>query len=344
MKKFNRIICIFAVIFTLGAGNAFSQFDNITDAVGSFSQAMVNSLPFNSTIGLNWSDAHIGKFFPSLPPHFGVGLTVGATSIPVASINELVDTISTLTDVSINLPAEISLGFPMLAYAAEARIGGFFLPFDIGVKAGYLPKVDLLTDLTGFGMNYLLLGADFRYQVVDLKLMKISVGVGYNRLEGGISQNLGNGIELAFGDYALAATAPELGLKWETNMLEFKAQISFPIVVVTPYAGIGIGYAWSKAGYGLTSDITATHNGQPLPISDVTNALSGYGISGLTDRGFEQMFDSEGFNFRLFGGLAVNLPFVKFDLTVMYNLMDTIFTETFNLSSLGVTFGVRLQI
>jgi len=341
MTKFKRILCLFTVFFLLAAGSAFSQniINNITDVVNDFSGALVNSLPFNSTIGLNWSDAHIGKFFPSAPPHFGIGLTIGVTSIPIGSINELAEVFG------VNLPADVDLGFPMPAYTLDARIGGFFLPFDIGIKFGYLPQIELLTEMTGFGMNYMLMGADIRYQLLDLKFLKFSVGLGYNRLEGGVSQGIGDSITINYGPYSLSATQPELGLRWETDVIEFKAQLSFPIVVVTPYVGIGASYAWSKAGYGLTSTITATANGVYVPdIEQIVDELNNLGLSGITSNGFEQMVEAEGFNFRLFGGLSVNLPFVRFDLTAMYNLMDTIYTENFNLSSLGITFGVRLQL
>ena len=42
-----------------------------------------------------------------------------------------------------DVPSELSDlgGIPIPATAVEARIGGFILPFDIGIKAGYIPEV-----------------------------------------------------------------------------------------------------------------------------------------------------------------------------------------------------------
>jgi len=170
------------------------------------------------------------------------------------------------------------------------------------------------------------------------------VGVGFNHLAGGITYGIGSPLSLNFGPYKIDASQPELGLKWETNVLDFKAQIAFPIIIFTPYAGIGVSYSWSKAGYGLTSSISASDETGPINVNDIADELGSYGITGITKNGFEQMREAEGFSFRLFGGISINLPAIRFDLTALYNLNDTIHTKTFNLSSMGVTFGVRLQI
>ena len=46
-----------------------------------FATAAASSLPLETSVGLNWSDAYIGQF-----PHFGIGLTVGAATIPFSAV------------------------------------------------------------------------------------------------------------------------------------------------------------------------------------------------------------------------------------------------------------------
>ncbi|GAB1484410.1 hypothetical protein MASR2M78_32280 [Treponema sp.] len=106
---------------------AQTSIGQVQDGAAKLADALATSLPFNSTIGLNWSDAYIGQII-ALPPHFGVGIVGGATTIDAKDIT------SVLTDLGY---AEISgLGdvLPIPAMAVEGRIGGFILPFDHGLR------------------------------------------------------------------------------------------------------------------------------------------------------------------------------------------------------------------
>jgi hypothetical protein len=70
------------------------------------------------------------------------------------------------------------------------RIGGFFLPFDIGFKVDFIPDVDLeFEGGVSTKLKYLLLGFDLRYAIlVDKPLLPaISVASCLNFLNGGIS-------------------------------------------------------------------------------------------------------------------------------------------------------------
>ena len=62
-------------------------------------------------------------------------------------------------------------------FAIEGRIGGFLLPFDIGLRGGLLPELQL-DDVTIGYMNF---GADVRYALLkgNLAMPSVSVGLGY---------------------------------------------------------------------------------------------------------------------------------------------------------------------
>ena len=79
-----KILSLFTAFLLISAAPVFSQseLDELKSRLDSFSEAMALSLPFNSTIGLNWSDAYIGQFL-RLPPHFGAGLSVGVTALNI---------------------------------------------------------------------------------------------------------------------------------------------------------------------------------------------------------------------------------------------------------------------
>jgi hypothetical protein len=342
MKKIGKILSLCVIIFLLAAAPAFSQnlLENLQAQAEEFSMEIAKALPFNSTMGLNWSDAHIGLLFPSFPPRLGIGITAGTTFINIASINDLLEMFGVDP-----LPVNVNIGLPLPGYTAEARVGGIFLPFDVGFKIGYLSLENFpLVERLGIGLDYLLIGADLRYSLlpVAVPIVKLSVGVGVNRLEGGISKTIGTGLPtFEFNDpendtsYTLAIDDPVIGLRWKTTCVELKAQASFNLTIITPYVGLGLSYAWSEAGYHMLSQIKV--NDEPISdvAEDIIEIMNALGLNNITEDGFESMFENNTINFRAFGGFSINLPFIRFDLTAMYNFMSQNF---------GGTFGVRFQL
>jgi hypothetical protein len=350
MNKIEKILCLYAMIFLVIAIPAFSDIPDIPGlgdlqkTVGEFSKSLANSLPFNSTMGLNWSDAYIGQIF-ALPPHFGIGITAGFTTMDFGSLNGL------LGMFKVPLPDSVNIGgFSLPGYTIDARIGGFILPFDVGFKLGILKlNPDFLNSLinTGipdFSMDYLLVGGDLRYALVKGKSktfpLNVSIGAGFNYLKGGIAMPVPGIDTLKFNitdDRILNIPVPELGLNWQTKSLDLKVQASFKVLILTPYIGFGASQAWSSAGYEIKSKIGVTdENGIPVDLDDdVKHLIEGFGISSIGENGFSQIGEIKGWSFRAFGGFSINVPFVKFDLTGMYDFISKCY---------GFTFGTRFQL
>ena len=353
MNKIGKILSIYTVILLLIAMPVFSDIPDIPDMptfgledlkekVNAFTDSLAHSLPFNASMGLNWSDAYIGQLF-ALPPHIGIGVSTGFTTMNFGSLNGL------LNMFNVPLPEKVNIGgFSLPGYTVETRIGGLFLPFDIGAKFGYLhftPELInglLKTDIPDFTMDYLLIGGDIRYALIKGKTFpfKLSIGGGFNYLKGGMSMPVPGMDNISFkitDDRILNIPAPKLGLNWETKALDFKAQASIKLLVITPYVGAGASYAWSNAGYDVTSKINVVdENGDPVTLDEnTTKLLEGFGISGIGENGFSHINELSGWSFRAFGGFSINLPFIKFDLTGLYDFLSECY---------GFTVGIRLQI
>ncbi|MDR0472550.1 MAG: hypothetical protein LBH43_02595 [Treponema sp.] len=330
MKKIAICLLFVCFILFLGPTKAFSQIKEIgvlQDAVSAFSKNMAESLPFNASLGLNWSDAYIGKVFPSVPPHFGVGGSFGVTTMKMGSIDKIAKFLGFSA-----MPGLGSLIFP--AYVAEARIGGIIFPFDIGLKYGKLPSVSL--PLAEINFEYSMFGIDARYAVMEgnVVLPKISVGLGYYYLDGGIWAKAGNGMTITAGTETLNISAPKIGLLWNTSVFELKAQVSKQILIVTPYAGLGLSYASSDAGYKVKTTITGSPN-----INAIYDYLKNNGYKGMKineETGFSSMISVSGMGVRAFGGVSLNLiPFLKLEFTGMFNLLD---------QNWGGSLGARFQL
>jgi hypothetical protein len=331
------------------------DFGGITDSFGEFSDEVAGGLTFNSNIGLNWSDAYIGNL-----PHFGVGLTVGATTIPFAAANKVIQ-----ETINVPLPAEVvsiaeQYGMPIPGLTAEARIGGLFgLPFDIGAKFGTLPP-ELGASLlpSNMSLSYLLAGADVRFALLQDEgaTPAISVGGGVNYMEGGIGLKglLGGSQDITietlpgFDDPILSMSDPDFNFGWNAFVIDLKAQISKSLFIVTPYLGFGASLGVTNVGGGLSSSaftIDADGTG-PGPAATPTQTEIDQLLQDLEDAGFEvpaEAFSETGFNvssatngwsFRAFGGLSLDLWIIRLDATAMYDITS---------GALGGSVNTRIQ-
>ena len=331
-KLILTVLCFVCVLFSVHSNDTLN---NLQKNVSAFSDTMAKSLPFNSSIGLNWSDAYIGKFL-GVPPHFGVGITAGMTTIDLPAINN----ITNMFDISLPTPNIRMLNdkivFP--AFALEGRLGGFFLPFDIGVKFGTLPPIKWGVP---FDIRYTMAGADIRFALLDGKsnifLPNLSIGLGVNYLNGGIGAKIGSGSFIfnldGGGGNGITVSNPDVNLTWNTFGIDFKAQISKQILIITPYAGIAGGYSWSKAGYEIKTDVTFSGGANK---DTVNNALIAAGLDTIDfDDGISSIVERRAWNARLFGGASINIFLFKIDLTGMYNFTD---------GQIGASLGFRFQL
>ncbi|MBU0928661.1 MAG: hypothetical protein KKA67_12985 [Spirochaetes bacterium] len=337
MKRFVLI----STMALVAAGAWAQDLKTFQTGFETFAADMAPTLSYNATVGNNWSDAYIGNF-----PHLGVGVAVGFTSVPLASIEPLLATIAS----GIALPEIVrSMGLPIPAAALAAKIGGFILPFDIGLKGMMLPEtVTAGLSSMGFNFDYTLIGGNIRYAVIkeNLLLPDVSVGVGYNRLAGSISMPLGvTGQSFTFTtpapdsqSHTLAVTDPALALQWATDSFDFTAQVSKKILFIEPYVGAGLSLGNSSVKGGIESALT--YDGAPVTDAQVAAikeqlALAGITVPDLSAAGFLFGAESAAPVFRVYGGLTLSLFVVKLDTSVTY------VPQT---NSLGAQAMVRVQL
>ncbi|MBN1685621.1 MAG: hypothetical protein JW852_03155 [Spirochaetales bacterium] len=353
MKKI--LFLLFACILTISG--VFAQdpadFEAVKDAFAAFADDLSSALPFASTIGLNWSDSYIGNF-----PHLGVALSAGAVGLPAEAFGKVLGTLTGGElggDMLDFLPPELAefgerFGLPFPAAALEARVGGLLLPFDIGLKVGFIPdEVDMGEILpAGMSATYELVGADVRLRLVEEKglIPEIIVGGGVNRLTGGVSFSAGDSINVdgfevqGFGTYRITLDDPTFGFDWETTVFDVKAQISKRLLIVTPYLGIGATMGKSKVSGGAYTNVNAYNEMDELidatEWAEIQQALLllGEDVPQLSETGFTITNSKSGFATRVYGGASLNLLFIKLDITGFYELLS---------QSLGLSAALRVQ-
>jgi hypothetical protein len=338
MKNYGKTALIIMFILTCTANSVFSQI-SLTDMQAKtdiFTNSISKSLPFNSTIGNNWSDAYIGQT-TNRPRHLGVGISAGATTIDfnvVRDMLECFDLILPFDDVD-NLN---NIGLPLPGYTVDIRFGGFNYPFDFGLKAAYLPQKFMGNVMKDFNFLFkqILFGMDIRYSLINHKLIpvKFSFGMGINFLDGGITGLMPDGFTYSFNNNALESIEESRAiLEWRTLNGELKAQFSFPFKFLTPYAGAGVSYTWTQAGYKVTTPELQVDK-RKLTSNDEKLLRDSFDLTGISEKGFETMKSFNGISARAFGGFSINLAYIRIDMTAMYEFFSGDF---------GGTIGLRYQ-
>jgi hypothetical protein len=341
-----RVLIVFGILLFAAAGLSAQttiDYEDFAIALQAFANETASTLPATAAMsGLSWSPAYIGQF----PPHFGAGVSVGFSTIPLDVVKPLI------SDLYLTLPSELAYfekwGLPIPAAALDARLGGFLLPFDIGFKFGFVP--DSIKDKLGkVTLDYTLIGGDVRVPLLREKglLPTLSISGGYTFMRGsvGVPDVFGSGdytVDLQPYGGILQASAPDLSLVWDTHTFIGKIQASKDLFLFTPHIGLGVAYGASNVGGGLSSTIEYDDGGgfQPLTQSDIntiTAALNAAGqpVPDLSSDGILVTSSQGGTSFWVYGGTAINIFIVKVDLSAMFNFLS---------KSYGGAVNVRVQL
>lgn len=349
---------LLVAILVLVAATGFSQIDQlktIASGLQTFTNAMATSIPLNSTTGNIWSDAYIGQLI-AVPPHFGVGATAAITCIPGDYLNTLTTAISgAVSPEELGLPSYLaSFGVPIPAAVANARVGGFILPFDVGVKFGYLPdEAKALLSGAGLNVSYLLAGADVRYALLNEKknFIDLSVGVSLNYL----SSTMTIPTKMGATDYTfvlpdssthtLRMAEPQIYLGWSCLAADVTAQVSKRILFLTPYLGVGATFGRPSVTTGIQSALTydgaAMTDAQMSALQTLYDNLVTMGLpapvnpSTLKEGYLFQSDVSGGTDLRVYGGFSLDILVVSLDINALYSFIG---------KNYGANVGLRVQL
>ncbi|MDR0383341.1 MAG: hypothetical protein LBH50_05085 [Spirochaetaceae bacterium] len=313
MKKKRPLAIVFAVLaFFFNFGNGFSQqrtdLKTLSDALNDFSKDITGALPLMATVGLNWPDSYVGQLV-DIPPHWGAGITVGLTTLKIDKLNYLLSQLGYRSDDSF---ASKQL---MPAYTIETRVGGLkSLPFDIGLKWGWLPYIPLFND----SINYesCVFGLDFRWELVADRFMfpAISLGFEVDRATGGLRRK--GSLTVKSGSDDITVKNGMAGVYWETwaFYLKLTASKRFWEPRLTVYGGLRTGASLTRTGIKFTDGDAISIGGTKLTAMSV-NQMNSYqsafrSIAGnnttfeVTSDGIAGWRDSVGFSLSIYEGIA----------------------------------------
>ena len=287
MKKFVAALLFLTFAFV----PAFSwSGEDVNARLGSFANAINATIPNAATEQNVYSSAWIGKLFPSAPPRLAIGVEAGVTRLDTQPLKDAARIFGVT-----GLPG--MLAYPTLT--ANARIGGFFLPFDIGFSAMYLNLNKLESIADGLGFRFFDIGGDFRWAVLkgEGPQPQLSVGAGYYYTSGDVS-------------YSKEGLYTKM--EYATHTAFVQAQVSKTFIFFTPYLGFR----------GIFSKSEAKWNWQVS--AERILAASNYSSYAYGGAGRKESDWFKNFMPQVYGGFGLNFGFFALNFSAAYEFVNKI--------------------
>ena len=286
-----KIIAIgLVLLLALSAFGNITPADKVSQGLEDFSIQLFDVIPNVALQQGVWPEAWIGNIFPSAPPHFGLGLSLGAAELPIEGLNKA---LSQFNEVSggASFPAlSNDLAFP--TFTVDARIGGLVLPFDIGISFMRLPnmKFDNVT------FDYLTIGGSLRYAILQDKglIPGLSLGMGFMYNKGFV--------EVKVEDTAYVRS------DFKTTSIFFEAQVSKKILFLVPFLGFRGVMAQSTNSWAW----------------EYNAPFDGYGTIGQVEKGTVNRGFGDRFHPQLFGGIGFDIFMFHANLSASYDFVSSI--------------------
>lgn len=282
--KIKNIICTFLIGISISNFAFSNELSDLNNCINNFRDELNSVIPNAATQTNVYADAWIGKFIPSLPMHFAVGIDGGITKFDISQLKKASDIVHIT-----NMPS--SLLFPTIN--ANAKIGGIFLPFDIGFSIFYFNSKDLNNVFRNLDIDFFTVSGNLRWAILQGKGIcpKWSIGAGYYYSKGSIGKSNGDS---------------SIKFSYITQTFVAETQLSKTFLFVTPFIGFRAIFC--------DSDITCNWN-------------SSIGISGMMrseEHSKQEMFSN--FTPQVFGGIGIKIGLFEIDVNGSYDFKHALWS------------------
>lgn len=279
-----------------------SPYTTVVNGISDFSQELFKAIPNAQSQQQVYADAWIGSLIPGA--HFGLGVNAGAAAIDARPLKLAANALNIDTE---NMPD--TLAFPTVA--ADIRIGGFILPFDIGLSA-------LTFDTTKYGaiddklepssIDYFSIGGDLRYAILKGGMFrpKFSVGAGVYHTKGSA--------RIEDNDQKLKRASADLDFSTTTFMLETQASIK--LLFFIPFIGGKLLYSKSSLNWNAHANwnniIASSGDYYQMGISQAQSW-------GILPTDFGDSYSKTLLHPQIFGGFGLDLFILTATVTASYD-------------------------
>ena len=303
----------------------------VRDGFDDFSKSLIYAVQDSSTLSNTESAAWIGSLIPGFHFRLGVDASLATLDIdPLLTMTsalgwdlDLSDITDTIKDTPVIGKYDHHLVFPSLAL--NARLGGLFLPFDIGFS---LMSLDTRGDLESvwpsdigdkLNIKYLTLGLDLRYKLwkIGFKMLNMQVAglTGVYMTKGDVEASVDEG-SAAFDFSQISGT---LGLQATAHALFLDVFVGAKLVT----------NFYSKVSLKARPDWSEIMEFDDKRAMDVAVALMPEEIGFEAEDGWGKHFE---LNPVFYGGIGLSAKIVRLGVGASYNMKS---------ENLGATVNVR---
>ena len=284
--------------------------ENISTGLDDFTFSLIKTAPSTVSHQNMWASGYIGQLL-DLPPHLGGGVSFGMAQLKTDGLATVFKEMGLTYDVK-------NLFLPTLTF--DARIGGLFIPFDLGVH-GMMIKNPLEFNIqeTVFSIDYGTVGADVRIPLIkqNVALPNLSLGLGYAYSKGNAGINVKEGTACVSAGY-------------ESQILQATLQLSKKILIVEPFVGLRGTLSSNKRNWSWNYDGTkALDDAKIKELEAVPGALDALKAENKFDSGDWSGFafnkEDPNYTAQIFAGVGIDFLFIaQGTLNVSYDLVNQI--------------------
>lgn len=277
------VVCFFFLLISPLYGQT-EALDEVKANMNDFSKDLLQVIPNVSLQQGVWPDAYIGKVFPGFPPHLGGGVTAGFATVKTTALKDAIKEMEDALSVKFPTLRETFL-FPTIT--VDAKVGGLFLPFDIGLSIMKIPNLSLSKLGAPVTVDFFTVGGSFRYAILqgNVVLPQLSIGLGGYYSKGYI--NVG------------AADGSYINTNFDSKIFFLETQLSKQFLFVTPFIGLRLAVSQANVSW----DIKA----------------ASYTLAGGASYDFNKNF-AESIQPSLFGGVGFNFLFFQTTLAASFDM------------------------
>ena len=277
------VLCFFFLLISPLYGQT-EALDNVKANMNKFSKDLLRVIPNVSLQQGVWPDAYIGKVFPGFPPHLGGGVTAGFATVKTTALKDAIKEMEDALSVKFPTLPDTFL-FPTIT--VDAKVGGLFLPFDIGLSIMKIPHLSLSKLGAPVTVDFFTVGGSFRYAILqgNVVLPQLSIGLGGYYNKGYI--NVG------------ATDGSYINTNFDSKIFFLETQLSKQFLFVTPFIGLRLAVSQANVSW----DIKA----------------ASYTLAGGASYDFNKNF-AESIQPSLFGGVGFNFLFFQTTLAASFDM------------------------
>ena len=314
----------------------------VTNGLNDFAREIMVAAPEAATQMNVWQEAHIGNLYPSIHPHFGGGLSIGGTAINMTGFKTAAVTVAnqynTISsglfggkEIDPVIFEKIPEKFVLPSASLDLRLGGFVMPFDIGIFA-IMTNPDIFAvhlddpssiynmsqainfSFLGFdgSIDYFSIGGDFRIRLFeeDGAVPAVSIGAGYAYTKGNIKAHAQNESEIL---NTTQTTTIDVGMGYQTQVIFIQGQVSKDLSVISLFAGARGLLSNTTCDWSWAVQTTNSTGLYDLADDDNNGSVT---ATELADTHKNGKWDFSGIQPQVFAGLGFNLPKTQLTFSV----------------------------